>query len=225
MKKITSLLSVIGWLMCVSVAQAQVPYTCITKGATLEYANYNDEGKLQGYTRQVILDVSDLSNGNYDVHAENTTIKKPGQKRAGDNAFITVSEVRDGCVHAYPNNAEGVINVIEGQDVLMLPARLAVGYQLPIGDIRLDAGGMASLATLTENEVIGREEVTTSAGTFKCYVIKQTISTSLLGFAMTTSTKSWYSRGIGLVKSETTMGGRIVSHMELVTYKPENTKK
>lgn len=206
-------------------AKAQVPYACITKGATLEYAIYNETDELQGYTRQVVKEVSDLSNGSYDLRVENSKIKKPGQKKSGDDAYVTISEIREGCVQAYPNDMDGAVNIIEGTNVLQLPAKLAVGYQLPIGDVRLDASGMAAVAMVTENEIIGREETTTPAGTFKCYVLKQTISTTVMGFGSTTTTKSWYSRGVGIVKTETMMAGRLVQRMELVNFNKEATNK
>ncbi|MCQ2145981.1 MAG: hypothetical protein MJZ16_00525 [Bacteroidales bacterium] len=224
--KITKLLSLslAGLLICSFSLQAQIPYTCVTKGTTLEYANYNDSDQLENYTRQVIKDVSDLSGGSYDIRVENSVIKKPGQKKAGDEVFVTVSEVRDASVHAYPMNSEGTIDVIENREALLLPSKVTVGYQLPIGEIRIDLGGISTVATLTENEIIGREEVETSAGSFRCYVLRQTVATNMIGMALTTTTKSWYCRGVGIVKSETMMGGRLVRRMELVTYEEASPK-
>lgn len=199
---------------------AQAPYSCITKGATLEYANYNEADKLQGYTRRDIVEVSDLSGGNYELRVENSKVKKPGKKKPGKNIFLTVEEIRQGCAHAFPMDIDGTISVIDGNDAFMLPGRLAVGYQLPIGDVRLDTGGVASVATVTENEVIGREEITTPAGTFKCYVLKQTMTSSMMGMAgPATTTRSWYCRGVGIIKSETMMGNHLMHREELVTYK------
>lgn len=213
------------FMLHVGLANAQVPYACVTKGATLDYAIYDESDALREYTRQVVKEVSDLSNGSYDLRVENSKIKKPGQKKSGDNAYVTISEIREGCVQAYPNDTDGAVNIIEGTDVLQLPAKLAVGYQLPIGDVRLDASGMAAVAMVTENEIIGREEATTPAGTFKCYVLKQTISTTVMGFGSTTTTKSWYSRGVGIVKTETMMAGRLVQRMELVNFNKEPISK
>lgn len=199
---------------------AQAPYACVTKGATLEYANYNEADKLQGYTRRDIVEVSDLSGGNYDLRVENSKVKKPGKKKPGKNMQLTIHEIRQGCTQAFPMDVEGTVSVTEGKDVFLLPARLAVGYQMPVGDVRLDTGGVPSVATVTENEVIGREEVTTPAGKFKCYVLKQTMTSSLMGMTgMAMTTKSWYCRGIGIVKSETMMGNHLMHREELVTYK------
>lgn len=227
MKKLRKyfLLPLAIFMLHVGLANAQVPYACVTKGATLDYAIYDESDALREYTRQVVKEVSDLSNGSYDLRVENSKIKKPGQKKSGDNAYVTISEIREGCVQAYPNDTDGAVNIIEGTDVLQLPAKLAVGYQLPIGDVRLDASGMAAVAMVTENEIIGREEATTPAGTFKCYVLKQTISTTVMGFGSTTTTKSWYSRGVGIVKTETMMAGRLVQRMELVNFNKEPISK
>lgn len=217
MKK--QILVMFGLLLNVSLLQAQMPYTCVTKGARLDYATYNDEDKLEGYIRETIKEVSDLSNGSYDLRVENTTIKKPGQKKSGDDPYITVIEIREGCVQACPMTMEGTANIIEGREVVLLPSKLAVGYQLPIGDVRIDMGGMVAVPTLTENEIIGREEVTTAAGTFKCYVLRQTLAAKMMGMGMTTTTKTWYSRGVGVVKTETMVAGRLLSRKELVACK------
>ena len=110
---------------------------------------------------------------------------------------------------------------VSGSDpaLLQLPNKLAVGYQLPIGDVRVSIEGMAIVATITENEVIGREEVTVPAGKFKCYIVKQVSEMSMMGVSAITTTKTWYSRGVGIVKSENTMGNRLIGRTELVTFK------
>lgn len=225
--KITKLLSlsILGLMVSAISLQAQIPYTCVTKGAILEYANYNDSDELENYSRQVIKDVSDLSGGNYDIRVENSVIKKPGQKKDGEEVFVTFNEVRNASVHAYPMNIDGIIDVIENREALLFPSKVTVGYQLPIGEVRIDMGGISTVATLTENEVIGREEVTCPAGTFKCYVIRQTLTTNMIAMALTTTTKTWYCRGVGIIKSETTMGGRLARRVELVTYTQEKSKK
>lgn len=63
-----------------SALHAQAPYACVTKGATLEYANYNEADRLQGYTRRDIVEVSDLSGGNYDLRIENSREQNAARK-------------------------------------------------------------------------------------------------------------------------------------------------
>lgn len=199
---------------------AQAPYACVTKGAVLEYASYNEEDKLESYSRQVIQEVTDLGDGNYDFRTSNSTISEPGEKGDGENAFVTLGEIRDGAAKIAISGMNGTVDV-SGSDpaLLQLPNKLAVGYQLPIGDVRVSIEGMAIVATITENEVIGREEVTVPAGKFKCYIVKQVSEMSMMGVSAITTTKTWYSRGVGIVKSENTMGNRLIGRTELVTFK------
>jgi len=199
---------------------AQAPYACVTKGAVLEYATYNEEDKVESYNRQVIQEVTDLGDGNYDFRVSNSTIEKPGQKDDGNDAFVTLGEIREGSAKIAVSGVNGSVDVT-GSDpgIISLPNKLAVGYQLPIGDIRVSMEGLAVVATITDNEVIGREEVTVPAGKFKCYIVKQVTEMTMMGVSAITTTKTWYSRGVGVVKSETTMGNRLVTRNELVTFK------
>jgi len=199
---------------------AQAPYACITKGAVLEYATYNEEDKLSDYSRQVIKEVTDLGDGNYDFRIENSTISKPGQKEEGEDAFVALGEIRDGAAKVSISGMGTTVDVASSDPGIMsLPNKLAVGYQLPLGDVRVSLEGMAVVATITDNEVIGREEVTVPAGKFKCYIVRMVTETSMMGVSAISTTKTWYSRGVGIVKSETTMGNRQVSRNELVTFK------
>lgn len=201
-------------------AWAQEPYACVTKGAVLEYASYNEENKVDGYSRQVIQEVKDLGEGNYDYQVQNSTISKPKQKGEGDEAYIVMGEIRGGTAQASVSGLAGSVDVTASNSgILSLPNKLAVGYQLPIGDVRASLDGVAVVVTVTENDVINREEVTVPAGTFKCYVVKQVMEMNMMGMAAITTTKTWYSRGVGKVKSETTMGNRLVARSELVTFK------
>lgn len=199
---------------------AQAPYACVTKGAVLEYASYNEEDKVENYSRQVIQDVTDLGGGNYDFRTSNSIISEPGEKGEGDNAFVALGEVREGAAKIAISGIDGSIDVSASDPgITMLPNKLAVGYQLPIGDVRVSMDGLAVVATITDNEVIGREEVTVPAGKFKCYIVKQVTEVSMMGVSAITTTKTWYSRGVGIVKSESTMGNRLIGRQELVTFK------
>lgn len=209
---------------CVAVAalsvKAQAPYACVDKGAVLEYAVYNEEDKLDHYQRQVIQEASSLGDGNYDLRIQHSEIEKPGQKAEGDDVSVILSEIRNNRANVSFMGTDGAISVT-GSDAALtsLPNKLAVGYQLPIGDMSANIEGLALLVTVTENEVIGRDEVKVPAGSFKCYIVKQTIQLNMMGAAVATTTKTWYSRGVGIVKSETTMGSRLVGRQELVTFK------
>ena len=83
----------------------------------------------------------------------------------------------------------------------------------------VDLGGFRVKSTITENEVVDREEITTPAGTFKCYVVKQTSSARMMGIKSETTIKTWYARGIGQVKSETYSKGELMNTSILTSMK------
>ena len=55
---------------------------------------------------------------------------------------------------------------------------------------------------ITDREVVGKETLTTPAGTFECFVISQSnVSKGMTGTIKRTS-KQWIAAGVGVVKTE-----------------------
>lgn len=192
---------------------AQTPYCCVTKGAALTYTDYDAKGKETGTTIEVFKDVKVISDLDYDVTVE-TTVNAGGQT----TTLETSMEVRNGS--AMISMGQGSIDLTATDPELMrIPNQLAVGYKLPLGEMFVDLGGFRVKSTITENEVIDREEITTPAGTFKCYVVKQTSEGRVMGIKSSTTSKIWYARGIGMVKTETYSKGDLFSTSVLTSIK------
>ena len=190
---------------------AQTPYCCVTKGTVLTYTDYDAKGKETGTTKEVFKEVKMISDQNYDIVME-TTVNVGGNV----TTMETNLEVRDGS--AMISMGDGSIDVTATDpELLRIPNKLAVGYQLPLGEMYVNLGGFRVKSTITENEVIDREEITTPAGTFKCYVIKQTSSGRVMGIKSETTIKNWYARGIGTVKTETYSKGELFSSSVLTS--------
>ena len=184
---------------------SQAPYCCVTKGAELTYTDYDAKGKETGVTTNVYKDVKVISEMDYDVTME-TTVNASGMV----TTVATAMEVRNGS--AMISMGQGSIDLTATDPELMrIPNQLAVGYKLPLGEMTVDLGGLRVKSTITENEVVDREEITTPAGTFKCYVVKQTSEGRVMGIKSSTTIKTWYARGIGAVKTETYSKGDLVS--------------
>lgn len=184
---------------------AQAPYCCITKGAVLTYTDYDANGQVTGTSVEVFKDVNVISDLDYDVTIE-TTVNAGGNEVTMESTM----EVRNG--NAIINLGQGDIDLTATDpELLRIPNKLAVGYKLPLGDMIIDLGGFRVKSTITENEVVDREEITTPAGKFKCYVVQQTSEGRVMGIKSETSTKFWYARGIGMVKSETSSKGTVIS--------------
>ena len=192
---------------------AQTPYCCVTKGAELIYTDYDAKGKETGTTTNVYKEVKVISDLDYDVAME-TTVNAGGTS----TTMETTMEVRNGS--AMISMGQGSIDLTATDpELLRIPNKLAVGYKLPLGEMIVDLGGFRVKSTITENEVIDREEITTPAGTFKCYVVKQTSEGRVMGIKSSTTTKIWYARGIGMVKTETYSKGELFGSTVLTSMK------
>lgn len=93
---------------------------------------------------------------------------------------------------------------------LEMPSKLKVGEILKDGSITMEisSGGMKIMTIqviISDRKVLAEENVTTSAGTFKCYKISQTVITKM-GMQMVVKSTDWFSQGIGMVKSESYSG-------------------
>lgn len=192
---------------------SQAPYCCVTKGAELTFTDYDAKGKETGTTTNVYKDVKVISDMDYDVTMQ-TTVNAGGMVTSVETAM----EVRNGS--AMISMGQGSIDLTATDPELMrIPNQLAVGYKLPLGEMIVDLGGLRVKSTITENEVVDREEITTPAGTFKCYVVKQTSEGRVMGIKSSTTIKTWYARGIGAVKTETYSKGDLISSSVLTSIK------
>lgn len=192
---------------------AQAPYCCTTKGTEMTYTDYDGKGRETGTTVVVYKDVNVISDLDYDVLVE-TTVNAGGTMTTFDSNM----EVRNG--NAVVSMAQGQVDfTATDPELLQIPNQLAIGYKLPLGDIYVDLGGFRVKSTVTENEVIGREEITTPAGTFKCYVVQQTNEGRVMGIKSETTLKVWYARGIGQVKTENYSKGELFSSSVLTSIK------
>ena len=192
---------------------AQAPYCCVTKGAELTYTDYDAKGKETGTTTTVYKDVKMISDMDYDIVME-TTVNAGGTVTTVETGM----EVRNGS--AMISMGQGNIDLTATDpELLRIPNKLAVGYKLPLGEMIVDLGGFRVKNTITENEIVNREEITTPAGTFKCYVLKQTSEGRVMGIKSETTLKVWYARGIGQVKMETYSKGELFRTSVLTSLK------
>lgn len=100
-------------------------------------------------------------------------------------------------------------------DGIKFPNTLEVGQNLSDGEIfmKVDAGimNMSMTIIMADRKVERKEQVTTPAGTFDCYVITYTNRLEM-GMAQTNYSTQWVASGIGMVKEETRkQNGRLVS--------------
>ena len=191
MKKASIFLACVA-LSVAALAQTQHPFTCTTEGARLRYVTTDAKGKETGSTEVKITKV--VSSG------DSFTITQQAQLYIAGNAFTdpvkTVTTVKDGDVTV---DFGGLGIAAEGAG-FVLPRHMEVGLELPTGEATVEMMGIKSKQDITSHKVVSHEEITVPAGTYDCYVVERKFTAKVMGIKTTGSTKTWYSRGIGLVR-------------------------
>jgi len=124
--------------------------------------------------------------------------------------------------------APGVLEQYKDMEVditgtnLFVPNNLSSGQSLPDADILMNIKmppiNMKMTVNIYDRKVEGKESVTTTAGTFECYVISYTHE-SKMGMKITGNAKDWIAEGVGMVKSESyNKKGKRISRSELTAF-------
>ena len=176
-------------------ALAQNPFTCTTEGAKLTYKTLDAKGK---ETSTSVMDISKVV-----TSGDTFKITQMVQVFIGGTAFTepvkSVSVVRDGNVEV---NFGGLALSAEGAGFI-LPKNLGVGMELPTGEVTVEMLGVKTKQDITSHKVVAQETITVPAGTYECYVVDRQYIANVLGLKVKGSTKTWYARGVGAVRTET----------------------
>ncbi len=193
-------------------AQECVMYFPDKVGSTREMKFYDQRDRLSSITRQEILDK--ITSGSKTLVKVRTTSfdKDESEIHTGDLEFICEDGVFTFDLKDYLDPASLAAYEEMGIEItadnLAYPARLGPGDQLPDGGIQMVVkSGATTILTLTvdisNRKVEGTEEISTEAGTFKCYKITYDVTTKA-GFITTNSTAiEWIADGVGMVRNET----------------------
>jgi len=186
-------------------------YYPMSKGVRYEITTYNKKGKAQTLAKNEIVAVSDGIPLKATIHTTVTNLKK--DKTTVDTNFHIVCSEGKITMDLNEMLQETMEQKLDGKDASIeitgtdfeLPNHLEIGQSLP--DIKTDIAVKSGALKMnfhtytTERKVIGRETVTTPAGTFECFVITQNVDTKML-FAKKTTSKLWIAEGVGMVKQE-----------------------
>ncbi len=204
-------------------------YYPMEKGRQFELTYYNSKGKAGGRTEYEIIDKQELTNGLIStVHMKNYD-KKDKLVMENDYEVKCENGVFEIDIRGFLSGAQmEQMQSLEGMDVtvktenLQLPSTMKAGDQLKDGKLEMElnstGGGMTlvSFNTYIKNrKVVGKESVTTSAGTFDCLLITSEVSTKSGFIKMNWESKEWISENVGVVRSETYKKGKLDSYTEL----------
>ncbi|MFD2828680.1 DUF3108 domain-containing protein [Leeuwenhoekiella polynyae] len=186
-------------------------YYPINKGVRYEVTTYDKKNNALTLTKNEIVAVTDGIPLKATVHTTVTNLKK--DKTTVDANFHILCSGGKITMDLNEMLQETMQEQLDGKDASVaitgtdfeLPNNLEVGQGLP--DIKTDIAVKSGAINMnfhiytTDRKVIGRESVTTPAGTFECLVITQNVDTKML-FAKNTTTKIWIAEGVGMVKQE-----------------------
>ena len=223
-----------GLILCLFIFSAKAQENCssyypMVQGASYSYNLYNKKNKLEGTTSYVVSDVKNDSGNTY------ASMKMKYEDAKGKNTFesdYNITCTGDGIKIDYkslfPSQMQkqyeemGLEMEITGTDV-EIPNNLSVGKELSDAnvDVSMDMSGMSMKIEVntTDRKVVGKESVTTPAGTFDCYIISANTSSKVMMTKQQIKDKLWLSEGVGMVKQETyNNNGKLMSSMVLTSH-------
>lgn len=205
------------------------PYYALKKGAVITYTTYDGKGRVQGYNRQEIIEMTRTKNS---VNAVVSGTQTNNKGKAESSATVAMS-YRNGNFHVdllsimLPKEMQGVDADVKasGRDML-IPGKLTPGQALPDAHATFKMKVKSSEAAFDmppltfrvfNRRAVRAESVDTPLGKFVCFKIVQTVEAEypLLGTQRATNI-TWIGKGMGVVKSESyDAKGKLISRMLL----------
>lgn len=195
------------------------------EGTKAEITSYDKKGKIAGVVDYIVLNKAQTANG--EVATMKSSVKDDKGKLIAETEYdLTCDGTKisiDYNSMVSPMMMEQFQNMeydISGID-LEIPNNLSVGQELPDAEMnmKISMGGinMNLDLTITNRKVIAKEDVTTPAGTFNCFVITYDMTTKM-GMAQTSNSKQWIAEGVGMVKQEDYQRGKLASSSVLTKF-------
>lgn len=197
----------------------------LKEGTKAELTSYDKKGKIAAVVDYTILNKTQTSEG--EVATMKSSIKDDKGKLIAETEYdVTCDGTKisiDYNSMVSPMMMEQFQNMeydISGVD-LEIPNNLSVGQELPDAEMNMKIS-MSGIninmdLTITNRKVIGKEDVTTPAGTFSCFVITYDMTTKM-GMTQTSNSKQWIAEGVGMVKQEDYQRGKVSSSSVLTKF-------
>lgn len=223
---ITTVLSIFFIQLGISQANCSKYYPMI-EGASFEYTNYDKKGKSDGTASYKVINVSTSGENTSATMAMELNDKRGKEIYKTDYNFtctgnmVTVdykSLIPASMLEQYKDMEMD----ISGTD-LELPNNLSVGQQLSDANIsmRLSMSGISMNTTidLVNRKVEKKERVTTSAGTFDCYVIYTDNNIKAMMVKQGFPSRVWFAEGVGMIKQESyNKNGKLIGSTKLMAF-------
>ncbi len=181
------------------------------EGVRMEYTYFDKKDKMETRTVSTVKAVKQLPNG-VEATITNTVFDKKDKEQFSGEYLVRCENgviKMDASAMLNPAMQQSFSNMevaIEGEE-LAIPKKLEVGQELPDAstNIRAGTGGINIVnmtVNITDRKVVGKETITTPAGTFDCYKLSQTTDVKMM-LGKSFSSVEYYAEGVGVVRSET----------------------
>lgn len=198
-----------------------------TEGTVLEYTNYDKKGKTDGTVTYTVHAVTDNADNTRTEMGISFTDKKGDNIYNTDYAFVcsgnTVSVDYETLVPKQMVEQYADMEMeITGTDI-EFPNELSVGQELKDANMamKISMGGININTTvdMVSRKVEKQETLSTSAGTFDCFVVYSENRTKVMMVNKTYPSRVWLAEGVGMVKQESyKANGNLINRTELTKF-------
>jgi hypothetical protein len=201
-------------------------YYPFKEGTTLQYTNYDKKGKESGELNYKVNNYR-KSDGKEWITMTMSTSDKKGNGIGDisydiscDGSGISIDFKSLGNM-AMLKQFESMETKVTGTNTT-LPNSLSVGQELPDSNMNMEISmsgiSMKVNTLIKDRKVTGKEKVTTPAGTYNCLILEQTTIADVMGKKISTTSKSWFAEGVGMVKQESHSKGKLQSKSTLTKF-------
>lgn len=183
----------------------------MNKGVSMEYTNYNKKGKVEGVSRYKVIE----ANHNGDTTTATMSINLKDDK--GKDVYSTsynltckdnmVTLDYESLLPTEMMEQYGDMDIeISGNDI-EIPNSLSVGQNLKDANVAMKISmsgiNMNMTVDMTNRKVEKKESVTTTAGTYDCFVLYSENRSKMMMANQVYPSRVWLAEGVGMVKQET----------------------
>lgn len=202
----------------------------LREGSEWTMESYNEKGKLSGSNKQTVTSFEGEANA-FKAGVHMVVYDKKGKEvTQGDLEFkcengTMLIDMRNFINEEQLKAFQNYEMKVEAEN-LEMPSALSVGQTLKDGQVTLTVINspipMTMSVSITDRKVVGKESITTPAGTFDCYKITSNSTIhSKMGITMTVemSAIEWLAPRVALVKSESYRKGKLQGYTLLTSWK------
>ncbi len=211
-------------------ANTQETFFPTKEGSVMTYKSFDKKGKETGMTRYTIKNVKVI---NKDIDITYMVESLDAKEAIVYNDEITIHQKGDVLYMdmssfvnkaGFQQNGEIPAEIEITGNSMEIPVNAQPGTSLPDAStsmsLKMGFINMKMAADVTNRKVEAIEDLTVTAGTFKCLRFSSDVSSTVMGMNVKSRTVQWYTRGIGMVKTESyDKNDKIMATTELFDFK------